>query len=96
MYCTISVGGRHRPTSPRCPPCTVVISLRSESNGISDTRVASDRRALTAMPARCAATTSAQNVHGGQETTLLSLYVTAMHWGSIIVAPGYTNEVKYG
>jgi NAD(P)H dehydrogenase (quinone) len=34
------------------------------------------------------ATTSAQNVHGGQETTLLSLYVTAMHWGSIIVAPG--------
>lgn len=38
------------------------------------------------------ATTSAQNPHGGQETTLQSLYVTAMHWGSIIVAPGYTDE----
>lgn len=41
------------------------------------------------------ATTSAQNVHGGQETTLQSLYVTAMHWGSIIVAPGYTNPVIF-
>ncbi len=41
------------------------------------------------------ATTSAQNVHGGQETTLISLYVTAMHWGSVIVAPGYTNEILF-
>ncbi len=41
------------------------------------------------------ATTSAQNVHGGQESTLLSLYVTAMHWGSIIVAPGYTDPSLY-
>ena len=41
------------------------------------------------------ATTSAQNVHGGQETTLQSLYVTAMHWGSIIVAPGFTNPVIF-
>jgi NAD(P)H dehydrogenase (quinone) len=41
------------------------------------------------------ATTSAQNVHGGQESTLLSLYTTAMHWGSIIVAPGYTDPVLY-
>ena len=41
------------------------------------------------------ATTSAQNVHGGQETTLISLYTTAMHWGSIIVAPGYTSEVLF-
>ncbi len=39
------------------------------------------------------ATTSASNVHGGQETTLISLYVTAMHWGSVIVAPGYTDAV---
>lgn len=38
------------------------------------------------------ATTSAQNPHGGQEATLLSLYTTAMHWGSIIVAPGYTDQ----
>lgn len=39
--------------------------------------------------------TSAQNMHGGQETTLLSFYVTAMHWGGIVVAPGYTDPVIY-
>jgi NAD(P)H dehydrogenase (quinone) len=38
------------------------------------------------------ATTSAQNAHGGQEATLLSLYTTVMHWGAIIVAPGYTDQ----
>ncbi|SHF92474.1 NAD(P)H dehydrogenase (quinone) [Salegentibacter echinorum] len=36
--------------------------------------------------------TSAANHHGGQEATLLSLYKTIMHWGSIIVAPGYTDS----
>lgn len=41
------------------------------------------------------ATTSAQNVHGGQETTLVSMYVTAMHWGSVLVPPGYTSEVLF-
>lgn len=41
------------------------------------------------------ATTSAQNMHGGQEATLLGLYTTAMHWGTIIVAPGYTDPVLY-
>jgi NAD(P)H dehydrogenase (quinone) len=39
--------------------------------------------------------TSAQNAHGGQETTLQSLYTTAMHWGSIIVVPGYTDPVLF-
>ncbi len=38
------------------------------------------------------AMTSAQNPHGGQEGTLLTLYPTFMHWGSIIVAPGYTDQ----
>lgn len=38
------------------------------------------------------ATTSAQNMHGGQEATILSMYTTAMHWGSIIVAPGFTDQ----
>lgn len=42
------------------------------------------------------AMTSAQNPHGGQETTLISLYTTMMHWGAIIVAPGYTDPVTYG
>lgn len=41
------------------------------------------------------AMTSAQNVHGGQEQTILSIYTTCMHWGAIIVAPGYTNPVLF-
>jgi NAD(P)H dehydrogenase (quinone) len=41
------------------------------------------------------ATTSAQNAHGGQEATILGLYTTVMHWGAIIVAPGYTDPVLY-
>ncbi|MDK2012509.1 MULTISPECIES: NAD(P)H:quinone oxidoreductase [unclassified Deinococcus] len=41
------------------------------------------------------AMTSAQNPNGGQETTLQTLYVTAMHWGSIIVAPGYTDQAIF-
>ena len=41
------------------------------------------------------ATTSAGNTHGGQESTLLNLYTTAMHWGAIIVPPGYADEVKF-
>lgn len=39
--------------------------------------------------------TSAHNVHGGQETTLLSMYQVFMHWGAILVPPGYTDEVIY-
>lgn len=38
------------------------------------------------------AMTSASNPHGGQETTLQTLYITFMHWGSIVVTPGYTDE----
>src|SRR5699024_8783174 len=40
--------------------------------------------------------TSAQNPHGGQEATLLSLYTTMMHWGAIIATPGYTDPVIFG
>lgn len=42
-----------------------------------------------------AAFTSSQTAHGGQESTLLNLYVTLMHFGGIIVPPGYTDEVKF-
>jgi NAD(P)H dehydrogenase (quinone) len=35
--------------------------------------------------------TSASNVHGGNESTLLALYNTFHHWGAIVVAPGYTD-----
>lgn len=42
--------------------------------------------------------TSAQNAHGGQEATILSLYTSMLHWGAIIAAPGYTDEavIKVG
>ena len=36
--------------------------------------------------------TSAMNPHGGQESTLLALYTTMYHWGTIVVAPGYTDQ----
>ncbi|SHI79547.1 NAD(P)H:quinone oxidoreductase [Wenxinia saemankumensis] len=39
--------------------------------------------------------TSAMNVHGGQETTMLNLYISVMHWGAVIVAPGYADPVKF-
>ena len=39
--------------------------------------------------------TSAYNTHGGNESTTLALYNTFHHWGSIIVAPGYTDPVVY-
>jgi NAD(P)H dehydrogenase (quinone) len=41
------------------------------------------------------AMTSAQNPHGGQEATILSLYTSFLHWGSIIVAPGYTDPAVF-
>ena len=39
--------------------------------------------------------TSSQTPHGGQETTLLSLYISLMHFGGIIVPPGYTDPIKF-
>lgn len=39
--------------------------------------------------------TSSQTAHGGQETTLVNLYTTLMHFGGIIVPPGYTDPVKF-
>ena len=41
------------------------------------------------------AMSSAINPHGGQETTLISLYTTMMHWGCIIVAPGYADPIQF-
>lgn len=45
-------------------------------------------KAVTAM-------SSAQNPHGGQEATILGLYTTFLHWGSVIVPPGYTDPSIY-
>lgn len=41
------------------------------------------------------AMTSAQNPHGGQEATILSLYTTMYHWGAVVAAPGFTDAVTY-
>ncbi|WP_233129895.1 NAD(P)H:quinone oxidoreductase [Domibacillus epiphyticus] len=41
------------------------------------------------------AMTSAQNSHGGQEATILSLYTSMYHWGAIIASPGYTDPVTF-
>lgn len=41
------------------------------------------------------AMSSAQNAHGGQEATILSLYTVMMHWGAIIVPPGYADPVQF-
>lgn len=42
-----------------------------------------------------AAYTSSQTLHGGQETTLASLYTSLMHFGGILVPPGYTDPTKF-
>ncbi len=39
--------------------------------------------------------TSSNTLHGGQETTLFTLYATVMHFGGIVVAPGYTDPSKF-
>lgn len=39
--------------------------------------------------------TSSQTAHGGQESTLLSLYTTLFHWGGIVVPPGYTDPIQF-
>ncbi|MGY1695059.1 MULTISPECIES: NAD(P)H:quinone oxidoreductase [unclassified Geodermatophilus] len=39
--------------------------------------------------------TSAQNVHGGNETTILTLFNVFSHFGAVIVPPGYTDPVLF-
>jgi NAD(P)H dehydrogenase (quinone) len=40
--------------------------------------------------------TSAQNTHGGQESTILAIQNAFYHWGSIIVPPGYSDPIVFG
>lgn len=42
-----------------------------------------------------AAYTSSQTAHGGQETTLTGLYTSLMHFGGVLVPPGFTDAVKF-
>jgi NAD(P)H dehydrogenase (quinone) len=39
--------------------------------------------------------TASMTAHGGQESTLLALYTTIYHFGGIVVAPGYTDPLKF-
>lgn len=39
--------------------------------------------------------TSSQTAHGGQESTLLALYNIVYHFGGLVVAPGYTEQLKF-
>lgn len=39
--------------------------------------------------------TSSQTAHGGQETTLIGLQQMAMHFGGVLVPPGYTDQLKF-
>lgn len=41
------------------------------------------------------AMSSAQNPHGGQEATILSLYTTMYHWGAIVAPPGYADPSTF-
>jgi len=38
---------------------------------------------------------STTTAHGGQETTLQALYTMIHHFGGILVAPGFTDPVKF-
>jgi NAD(P)H dehydrogenase (quinone) len=40
--------------------------------------------------------TSSQQPHGGQETTLLTMYISLCHWGCILVPTGYTDQSVFG
>ncbi|MFC4068087.1 NAD(P)H:quinone oxidoreductase [Actinoplanes subglobosus] len=39
--------------------------------------------------------TASMTEHGGQESTLLALYNTIYHFGGVVVAPGYTDPLKF-
>ncbi|WP_422742176.1 NAD(P)H-dependent oxidoreductase [Mycobacterium sp. WMMD1722] len=39
--------------------------------------------------------TSSQTLHGGQETTLIGMYTSLMHFGGVLVPPGYTDGLKF-
>jgi NAD(P)H dehydrogenase (quinone) len=39
--------------------------------------------------------TASMTAHGGQESTLLALYNTIYHFGGVVMAPGYTDPLKF-
>ena len=69
---------------------TVASQMRAFIDTLGPTWLAGhlSNKAVSAM-------SSAQNMHGGQETTLLGLYATFIHWGAILVPPGYTDPAMF-
>lgn len=41
------------------------------------------------------AMSTAQNIHGGQESTILAIYKSMCHWGAIVVPPGYSDKIAF-
>jgi len=41
------------------------------------------------------AMSSAMNLHGGQEVTILDIYKSMFHWSAIVVAPGYSDPITF-
>lgn len=39
--------------------------------------------------------TATATMHGGQESTLLSMAQVFYHWGGILVPPGYTDPIQF-
>jgi NAD(P)H dehydrogenase (quinone) len=39
--------------------------------------------------------TATSTLHGGAESTLIALYNSMHHFGGIVVAPGYTDPIKF-
>ncbi|KEO72504.1 NAD(P)H:quinone oxidoreductase [Anditalea andensis] len=42
------------------------------------------------------AMSSAQNPHGGQESTVLAIYKNMCHWGAVLAPVGYTDNTVFG
>jgi len=49
------------------------------------------RRGWAVQEGRLQVSLPRATLHGGQESTLLSMYTVFMHWGSLIVSPGDTD-----
>ncbi|GAB2922051.1 hypothetical protein GCM10027075_22520 [Streptomyces heilongjiangensis] len=43
----------------------------------------------------CSGFVTTAAAHGGQESTLLALHNSIHHFGGILVAPGFTDPVKF-
>lgn len=69
-------------------------TMASQMRAFIDTLGPAWQKGLLANKA-ASAMSSAMNPHGGQEVTLLGMYATFMHWGAILVPPGYSDQAIF-